>query len=344
MILVFAGAGASKAVSEVYPTTKEFFEQLPDQIKNDTLFGLIKDWLLGRFGQDAVVDIEQFLWALSELREFVSRVGDEKTLEGWMLRGSRLVKPLRLNTDFSNLFGNAHKLLGLTDKLIGSINEGVYNCYSHEPSVEELRDNWFVLLEPLLASQRVELFTTNYDLVLETAVELLAEQSTTLPRVLTGRAGRVKHYLDEHLWAPPPRGWEWSSPGGKLTKLHGSVDWTRGEDRIYVGDPTFKGAHQNQVILYPGFKGRPEAEPFISFHSYFRDCLQAAQAAVFIGFAFRDEHINDLIERWLAPRARVIVINPAENLKVPVESRRIENISKYFVADVARETGESLVK
>ena len=39
MILVFAGAGASKAVGpENYPTTLEFFERLPEQIRKDPLF------------------------------------------------------------------------------------------------------------------------------------------------------------------------------------------------------------------------------------------------------------------------------------------------------------------
>ncbi len=39
--LIFAGAGASKAVSaDRYPTTIEFFEKLPETIRNTHLFKL----------------------------------------------------------------------------------------------------------------------------------------------------------------------------------------------------------------------------------------------------------------------------------------------------------------
>src|SRR5207248_224732 len=75
-------------------------------------------------------------------------------------------------------------------------------------------------------------------------------------QIKTGRRPGVYQVLDEFLWARRSQD-ELPKPAGLLTKLHGSVDWSRGPQGIYVGDPLYKGTHNKQVILYPGFKGTP---------------------------------------------------------------------------------------
>jgi hypothetical protein len=46
VFVIFAGAGASKAVNpEKYPTTVEFFDKLPPAIKESSIFGSIVDFL-----------------------------------------------------------------------------------------------------------------------------------------------------------------------------------------------------------------------------------------------------------------------------------------------------------
>ena len=91
----------------------------------------------------------------------------------------------------------------------------------------------------------------------------------------------------------------WDNPGeplddgyGRLTKLHGSVDWKRENGEIICGTCDATG---DIPILYPGFKGDPEEEPFSKFHEHLRAVVREARAAIFIGFAFRDEYINGIL-------------------------------------------------
>ena len=106
----------------------------------------------------------------------------------------------------------------------------------------------------------------------------------------------------------------------RSTKLHGSVDWqsagtdTSGRPVIRWGHLEKHGSHDTRGIIYPGFKGAPEKEPFKSFHDYFGEAAKHATHALFIGFAFRDFYINDLLTRSLPPSVKIAVIDPSFSL------------------------------
>ena len=95
----------------------------------------------------------------------------------------------------------------------------------------------------------------------------------------------------------------------RLTKLHGSVDWHQQNGTIHCGSPIFAG-HGKHAILYPGFKGEPKEPHFKLFHNHFKKVLSECHAAVFIGFDFRDEHINTLMADHLNPNAPIVLIDP----------------------------------
>jgi hypothetical protein len=348
MFLVFAGAGASKAVDPAhYPSTIEFFERLPDSIKTP-MFHLVLKMLRAHRGTSNVIDIEQVLWALGELRTFLRDVTDERTVPGWLLKDARLLQPVSLTADFGNLLGNAPRLLDLVASLMDGINLQIYDWYAHQPSHAQLEQNWLTLLRPLLSmSERVELFTTNYDLVLEIAADELAREG--LPEIRTGRTGAIQRVLDQAEWLRPPRDPELADlPGGLLTKLHGSVDYGRAPDgTIYVGDPFFKGSHERHAIVYPGFKGVPDREPFNLFHNHLARAVAQSARLLFVGFAFRDEYINSLLERYTQPRAAIVVINPAEQLpQLPYAAERVRHIRGNFdpkhIGEALNDLGVSL--
>ena len=69
-ILIFAGAGASKAVNSTeFPTTLEFFEKLPTKITETPLFQQAVSFIQSQ-KEDKVVDIEEVLWTLQDLFKF----------------------------------------------------------------------------------------------------------------------------------------------------------------------------------------------------------------------------------------------------------------------------------
>jgi hypothetical protein len=328
--VLFAGAGASKAINpKEYPTTVEFFDRLPKSIRDDTLFQLALQYLKGE-AVDGVVDIEQIFWVLQELRDFLKTVRNSSTVPGWFLQAHRLGKPVGMHLDFKQLMEASASIDTVMNRLVDNINQRVYDFYARPPEEEELTSNWVPMLTALLSiGDRLEIFTTNYDINIEVAIDLLS-RNPQLPTIDTGVRGPVQRYLDLSIWAGSARKPDSVRAAGMLTKLHGSVDWSRGPDRIYVGDPLFKGSHEKHVVEYPGFKGIPDREPFNTFHNYFATSLAAATHLVFVGFAFRDEYINSLLVRLTSASASVLLINPVAVKDLPFPAERVNHIELPF--------------
>ena len=286
MILVFVGAGGAAAVDpEQYPTTVEFFNRLPDDITEDPLFVKIHEFLKIKKGGQPI-DIEEVLWNLDELRDYFQTSRNTEAIAGWIMTEHRINQLIENTRDLSNLLNGMSNLESQIQNLKDEINAQVYNFYATPPNPEKLSD-WVQLLKGLAgADSTIEIFTTNYDLILETAIK------EAKIKVKTGRAfDDIQTKLDTALWESPKQSLDFD---GRLTKLHGSVDWQLRNEEIIMS-PVFTGDHQKHLVLYPGYKGVPRQEPFDKFHEYLQRVVGEANAAIFIGFAFRDEYINTIL-------------------------------------------------
>ena len=327
-IVVFAGAGASKAVApDKYPTTIEFFNDLPDNITEKELFKQTVEFLKQDSG-DGPIDIELLLWRLSELKDFCSQFHDTSNLPGWILSNNRLGKAI-LRKHVS--LGEAGKLLATCsrelDVLVSDINKRVYDLYGQLPENSQLENTWDPLFNGLEGfGAKIEVVTSNYDMILESALD-----NNKVADI--GWRGSIVRSLDTSLWDNT----EDESSLGLLTKLHGSINWTKNDEKIFVGDPTFKNDHDAHAIIYPGFKGRPVDATFLSFHNYFSKALSEADVAIFIGFAFRDEYINDICERSVRGQTRIGILNPERNLDLPFLNTKVQHWEKGFDKDSVRE-------
>jgi SIR2-like domain len=337
LIVIFAGAGASKAVNpRGYPVTEEFFNTLPQGITQQPLFKKLVACFSDIHSKSSQpTDIETVLWALSELRLFMENARNPKSVPGWFLAGNHLKELGAGSVQLVPLHRHAPQYISVIDRLVSSINALVYDLYSPVPKLPQVRGNWHALLKELLVtSDSVQVFTTNYDRIIE-AVASYLQRDTNTPVLDTGRRADVDSYIDESLWEPDAKD---GNGAHLLTKLHGSVDWARGPDRLYVSDPQYKGDHAKHVILYPGFKGTPTERPFTIFHQHFERCLARAATIVFIGFSFRDQYINEIIRRNVRPNAKVVLVNPNLSLKdTPFASRKVHHFeSKFDTASVPR--------
>lgn len=296
MILVFVGAGGSAAVDpEQYPTTVEFFKRLPPEVTGDRLFQFVCEFLRTR-RRDEQIDIEKVLWTLGEFENDSAPFSDPNSMLGWMATGNQFSQLTASGLDNANVPEVLSEICGNQLKpLRERINAQVHKFYDKRPDESKLSawdegrlPAWVVLLRELENLDPVlEIFTTNYDLVLERVISL-AEI-----KVATGREADsdwVRMRLDTALWDNP--GKPLDDGRGRLTKLHGSVDWKRENGEIICGTCDATG---DIPILYPGFKGPPKDEPFIKFHEHLRAVVREARAAIFIGFAFRDEYINGIL-------------------------------------------------
>lgn len=61
-----------------------------------------------------------------------------------------------------------------------------------------------------------------------------------------------------------------------------------------LGNPT----HTPAVIFGAGNKLRPDG-PYLDLYQEFRGALQQARRVVIIGYSFSDEHVNELLRRWV---------------------------------------------
>ena len=150
----------------------------------------------------------------------------------------------------------------------------------------------------------LEIFTTNYDVVLERAFE-----AARVP-VFDGFAGAHRPFffpecLDEDALLPGPK---WV----RLWKLHGSVNW------VFEGEGTRRRIVRSYVtesgeLILPSDRKYFESrkEPYMSYMDRLSRVLNSEHALLITcGFSFRDDHINGLLYGGLDNRntANIIVL------------------------------------
>ena len=176
---------------------------------------------------------------------------------------------------------------------------------------------------------RLNIFTTNYDRLIEAGAELAGLH--LLDRFLGSlmpifRSSRLD--LDMHYNPPGIRGEPRYLEGvARYTKLHGSVDWVQtsedirriglpfGADKVepYLQAPGLGDATAHQLMIYPNAaKDRETADyPYVEL---FRDLAAAVcrpnSTLVTYGYSFGDEHINRVIRDMLTiPSTHLVVIS-----------------------------------
>lgn len=332
MILVFAGAGASKAVNSInYPTTVDFFEKLPLEISKDTLFANIVSYLKESKAESQPIDIEEVLWALQQVQNSLMRIQHKQDILEWLLVRDKLTTLTGINGISVNLGQAIPKMQTMINSLTELINCQVYSLYNIPPTEEELKNNWINFLEVISGiDSNIQIFTTNYDFVIETALK----QANLPVTPITGRTtSEVCNTLDLSCWDDLHETDITNEIKQiKLTKLHGSIDWIRNSDgKIGVGNHLFSGNHENHILLYPGFKDIPQEEPFSIFHNYFEKKLLKAEKIIFIGFAFRDDYINKLLENNCSTVKEIIIVDPnAKKYIQPFLHNKKEDINMGF--------------
>lgn len=158
--------------------------------------------------------------------------------------------------------------------------------------------------------QRTQLFTTNYDLVFETA----AKRSRFNVIDGFGYAGRefdgasfdldfVRRRPNEELALEPSV--------FHLLKLHGSVDWSLDGSLI----SKVSGEPPNPVLIYPSAAKYQLSyqQPFLEFMSRFQIALRQPDVGlILVGFGFNDDHLNAPIEAAVRSNIglRAVVVTP----------------------------------
>jgi len=137
----------------------------------------------------------------------------------------------------------------------------------------------------------VEIFTTNYDLLMEQAFE-----DSRVP-YFDGFAGVRKPFFDLRAMEEdmlPPR---WA----RLWKLHGSINWYQLKDKGVFRGTTVEDGGTRRVI-HPSHLKYQESRrmPYLAMIDRLRAFLKQPTATlVLCGYSFRDDHINEVIVQGL---------------------------------------------
>ena len=215
---------------------------------------------------------------LSRLRMMLSAVGNTDTLSG-LNRG-----------EIETLEESVRKTIA---KVVTPDLDVVPNGHPHRKFAR-----WLVKTSRL---NPVEIFTVNYDVLVEHALE--AER---IP-LFDGFVGSYQPFFhpDSLRRVESAPGANWT----RLWKMHGSVTWQRIEKdnrfRVVRVEPDTGGE-----MIYPSFEEYDESrqQPYSAFTDRLSRFLEQDDALLIVaGFSFGDEHINNLIFGALENRPRTHV-------------------------------------
>lgn len=224
-------------------------------------------------------------------------------------------------------------LLEILNRFAESILDGEKSIILSDDSKRERAFNYLVNFIMSFASRsgtrdRLHIFTTNYDRLIEAGAELaglhLLDRFTGSLSPLF-RSSRLD--IDMHYNPPGIRGEPRFLEGvARFTKLHGSLDWVNSEGHIrrfglpfgagsitpYLKAPGLREADASRIMIYPNAaKDRETAEyPYVElFRDLAATICRPNHTLVTYGYGFGDEHINRVIKDMLTiPSTHLVII------------------------------------
>lgn len=279
------GAGTSCALG--IPNITKITEDVEKSLTGDLLkcFTIIKEDLKSTNSKS--INIEDILNQVRRIRDITNNREDKNYLK---------------------VCGKAAKDLDI------EICNKIYKIINDKELMATLDDTkrFFAWLDLLNHDYSKEIFTTNYDLIIEKSLE-----ETTIP------------YFDGFVGSYEPFFWQESIDRFvdknditknwiRLWKIHGSLSWFWKENKA-------TGAHRivrsgkigdikndnNELVIYPS-KDKYDSsrkQPFIAYFDRLKNYLISGELLfIFTGYSFSDQHINDLIFNCLRTNNRLYAI------------------------------------
>ena len=145
----------------------------------------------------------------------------------------------------------------------------------------------------------VHIFTTNYDLLTEQALE---EEGCLY---FDGFIGARKAFFDlgavedENILHP-----RWA----RLWKIHGSINWRLDSNKNIIR--TYEKDDKQSYLIYPSHLKYDQSRkmPYLAMLDRLKDFVMSPSSALFVvGYSFSDDHINDIILQSLRSNPTAII-------------------------------------
>lgn len=157
-----------------------------------------------------------------------------------------------------------------------------------------------------------EVFTTNYDLVIEKSLE-----ASEIP-YFDGFVGSFEPFFWQESVDHQAQHGDLTKNWIRLWKIHGSLSWfwrysetTKSHRIIRIGNIGCVDEIKNELVIYPS-KDKYDSsrkQPFIAYFDRMRDYLLSGELLfVITGYSFSDQHINEIVFNCMRQNNRLFVI------------------------------------
>lgn len=282
----FFGAGTSCALK--IPDIKTLTLKIEKNLSADDLkyFLIIKgDLVTMIIGRD--VNIEDILNHIRRIREITNEKKDK---------------------DFLGVSGETAKNL---DKKICSL---IYEIIAESEEKADLTNprRFFAWLNILNRDYSKEIFTTNYDLIIEKALE-----ASEMP-YFDGFVGSYEPFFCQECVDQLITKNDITKNWIRLWKIHGSLSWFWKQDTknnsqriIRVGKFDKVNIADQELVIYPSKEKYDSSrkQPFIVYFDRLKNYLLSGELLfIFSGYSFSDQHINEIIFNCLRQNSRLFCI------------------------------------
>ena len=280
----FFGAGTSCAlnVPNIEKLTEEIEKALTGDLKKN--FKNIKDDLKATI---KTVNIEDILNHTRRIREITRDQKDKQYLA---------------------VTGDAAKEL---DK---EVCKAIYSVIT---AAEEKADltipiKFFAWLNILKLEHAKELFTTNYDLIVERSLE-----ASQIP-YFDGFVGSYEPFFWQESVEQPVGPSDITRNWIRVWKIHGSLSWfwkadatNKSQKILRVGKFDKPSNADQELVIYPSKEKYDSSrkQPFIAYFDRLQQyLLQGELLFIFAGYSFSDQHINDIVFNCLRQNKRLFCV------------------------------------
>lgn len=301
-VTLFLGAGASRAFD--YPTTKEFltnFKKNLDEIVTEVVetYQKFKN----------VYDIEHILRICDVFIDLNSNELMVEILMKYPPIFLQELKTIKLSWD---------DFIRVSKHIKERAIRELYTQYQfNEKKVSRIVSLYGRLFEDLAGfngNGRLDIFTTNYDSVVEEFCDNYETEVDLIDGFIPSlRSGRL-------FWRPKKAFQRDFNKDAvlkfRLCKLHGSLNWgerSNGDiEKVMETQVEDFSRYRRNVLIYPAQKTYEEEGPFSVLYKYFRDAGKTSRVFIVIGFSFRDDLINGIFLDHLQanPSNRLFVVSP----------------------------------
>jgi hypothetical protein len=280
----FMGAGTSCALG--LPNIAQLTTQVESALTEQSrpLFKIVKDDLESK-QPPITVSIEDILNQIRRIREITNERNDRHFLE---------------------ISGASARDLDI------EICRNIYNLITTRELAARLDipKKFFAWLNMQNKDFSKEIFTTNYDLIIEKSLEAIRAP------YFDGFVGSYEPFFWQESVEKTVRKNDLTQNWIRLWKIHGSLSWfwkksSTSHKVIRLGKIEKIEEEKNEIVIYPSKEKYDSSrrQPFLVYFDRLRDYLLSGELLfIFSGYSFLDQHINEIIFNCLRQNNRLNII------------------------------------